>query len=215
MSNRAKGCYILSALVLGLTPLSASSQQTELPKGMQGAIEGLLGTTLEELQSATPDEREESKEKIRNRIRSKLPFDAEGLDEMSKEDARARVLEQVMKKMQPTGHQAAAVAPTPLPGAPRWRPPVSRRTPFADGSEPLPVMPDGFAAMPRRATEENLLLVISDTDSQRVLLNRMAGSEGETLDISSLPASPHAIVLEYVDPMTGEVRKRFRPVAAQ
>lgn len=88
---------------------------------------------------------------------------------------------------------------------------------FADGSESLPVGPDQVAELSiEGAAGREYILVASNAPARRIVMRetRVAPFQAR-IALKGLAEDPNALVIEVIDPDTGRVVRRFRPVAVE
>ena len=190
------GALAQSGTGLPLSDAAQSFSTKELtqmnPEELEAAVEEMIvnygvsiGLDEAELRAASPAERDEMFEQAA----------------MSEEEFYALMAEQ---------QRGSAVDEPPLPLLP------AMASGFPDGSIGIPVGSDMIASIEISGSPDSpMILVVVDGHKKRLLWRKdVTLPFQDTTALSDLDAEPAHVVIELINPATGRVEQRFRPVSA-
>ncbi len=195
---------------------SAKDLAQMTPEELEASLEDMivnlgvsLGLDEAELRAASPDERELMLEQaaqkmqrdMERRLEEQFGLPYAELEKMSEEEINALMAEQ------PRGAQ---VEEPPLPLFP------ALASGFPDGSVGIPVGNDMIASIEVSGSSDRpMILVVVDGRKKRLLSRRdITLPFQDTIALNDLDGEPAHFVIELIDPATGRVEQRFRPVSA-
>jgi hypothetical protein len=197
--------------------MSPEKTMAMTPEQREAAIEEMMvkfgariGIDEAEMRAATPEQREEllrsgaeaMQKRMEENLEKRLGRPIAELKDMSEDELRALVL----------ARQTAAPE-TPRDAEPKLFPAPPGG--FPDGSEPLPLAEGQVAKLSlAEPIGREMLLVVADAARQEILWRdtRVPPFE-ETLPLPQFSSALSTLVIEFIDPETRRVLRRFRPVA--
>jgi hypothetical protein len=205
----------------GSMGLSLEEMQNMTPEEAQAMAQrlmlqmgGQLGVNQTALENATLDEQEDL---IRQAAKSQAGGilgqmeqmfgmsvqDMQNLDAAGKAELRANISSDFQASI---GGQTDALPMQPAPPGG-----------FRDGSTSLPVQPDFSTVLTvENPADQEVLLVVADLTRREIVWREPRNTPfSEHFNLLELARNPNTLVLELINPHTGRVIERFRPVAAE